>query len=387
MIKPKIALLTQWYLPGNNAGGPVRSIFSLVEFLKSEFEFYIITTNTDLNSTLPYKNIKQNEWFVENKVNYYYHNTSTLLASDVIKNIQSINPNLIYLNSFWSWKFSLNILKNKKAFNCSILLAPRGMLSLGALKIKSPKKKLFFILSKLLNWHNSIYFQASSQIEEKEIISKYPNSKVYILPNISSFSAIISNKNKTVNELNLFYLSRIAKVKNLHLALTYLKSVSPQYKINYSIYGNIEDQNYWEDCLQLINELPNHVNVKYKGNIPFNKVQTTLMNEDCLLLPTMNENFGHSIVESLLSSCPVIISNNTPWLDLEKENVGFNFNENNATAFVKSIEYYASLPTEKFFEIRKSCNLYISNKLNLEGTINNYKNSFNECIKNRLKYI
>jgi glycosyltransferase involved in cell wall biosynthesis len=385
LIKPKIALLTQWYLPGNNAGGPIRSIFSLVELLKQDFDFYIITTNTDLNSSLPYNNIKQNEWYLENGVNYYYHNSSNLLASDIIKNIQSIKPNLIYLNSFWSWKFSINILKHKNEFNCALLLAPRGMLSVGALKIKSAKKKLFFILSKLLNWHNSIYFQASSKIEEKEIISKYPKSKIYILPNISSFSPILSNKNKIINELNLFYLSRIAKVKNLHLALTFLKSVSPQYKINYSIYGNIEDQTYWEDCLKLINELPSNINVNYKGNIPFNKVQETLMNEDCLLLPTMNENFGHSIVESLLSSCPVIISNNTPWLDLEKENVGFNLNENNPTAFVKSIEYYASLSSEKFSEIRKLCNLYISKKLNLETIIKNYKNSFNECIKNRPK--
>lgn len=87
MIKPKIALLTQWYLPGNNAGGPVRSIFSLVELLKNDFEFYIITTNTDLNSETPYKNIQQNKWFIENGINYYYHNTENLRATDIIKNI------------------------------------------------------------------------------------------------------------------------------------------------------------------------------------------------------------------------------------------------------------------------------------------------------------
>lgn len=385
MIKPKIALLTQWYLPGNNAGGPVRSIFSLVELLKNDFEFYIITTNTDLNSETPYKNIQQNKWFIENGINYYYHNTENLRATDIIKNIQFINPNLIYLNSFWSWKFSLNILKNKNNFNCNILLAPRGMLSVGALKIKTYKKKLFFLLSNLLNWHRSIYFQASSEIEKQEIISKFPKSIIYTLPNLNAFSPIINNKHKGVNELNLFYLSRISKVKNLHLALTHLRSVSNQFKINYSIYGNIEDQSYWKDCLKIINDLPSHINVKYKGNIPFHKIQEALMNEDCLLLPTMNENFGHSIVESLLCSCPVIISKNTPWLNLEKEKVGFNLNENNSIEFVKAIEYYAGLSSENFNEIRKSCNLYISSKLNIESTIKNYKNSFNECIKNRLK--
>ncbi len=31
---------------------------------------------------------------------------------------------------------------------------------------------------------------------------------------------------------------------------------------------------------------------------------------------TFSENFGHSIVESMLNGCPNLISNNTPWNDI-----------------------------------------------------------------------
>jgi glycosyltransferase involved in cell wall biosynthesis len=34
---------------------------------------------------------------------------------------------------------------------------------------------------------------------------------------------------------------------------------------------------------------------------------------DLFILPTLNENFGHSIVESLSVGTPVLISDNTPW--------------------------------------------------------------------------
>ena len=40
-------------------------------------------------------------------------------------------------------------------------------------------------------------------------------------------------------------------------------------------------------------------------------------NNDFLILPTKGENFGHVIAESLSASLPVIISQNTPWRNLQ----------------------------------------------------------------------
>lgn len=385
MNKPKIAILTQWYLPGNNAGGPVKSLYSLIEVLKNSFDFYVITTNQDLNSNDEYSGIITNDWIQKDQVKYYYCKVNVDLSNNIIRTLIKLQPDLIYLNSFWSWTFSLNILKNKKKFNCNILLAPRGMLSKGALKIKPIKKALFLSISKVLKWHSNIYFQASTEIEKKEIETNFPSANILILPNLNSGSPSIGERKKPKNELNLFFLSRISKVKNLHLAINYLEKISNIYKINYNIYGNIEDQEYWQTIKEAIGKLPKNVHVEYKGKLNFNEVQIALKNEDCLLLPTMNENFGHSIVESFLSACPVIISNNTPWLNLQEQQVGFNFDENDEISMVKAIEYFAQMSNEDFINLRKKCNLYISEKLNLPFTIKNYITTFNECIQNRPK--
>ena len=85
-----------------------------------------------------------------------------------------------------------------------------------------------------------------------------------------------------------------------------------------------EDHEYWSKCIALITQLPKNVVVTYKKELAFNEVQTTISNYHALFLPTLNENFGHSIVESLLSGCPAIISDQTPWDDLEKNNAGKN---------------------------------------------------------------
>jgi glycosyltransferase involved in cell wall biosynthesis len=41
-------------------------------------------------------------------------------------------------------------------------------------------------------------------------------------------------------------------------------------------------------------------------------------------MPTLNENFGHSILESFCAGCPVIISDQTPWNGLQAIKVGVN---------------------------------------------------------------
>jgi glycosyltransferase involved in cell wall biosynthesis len=42
-----------------------------------------------------------------------------------------------------------------------------------------------------------------------------------------------------------------------------------------------------------------------------------------LLLPTAGESFGYVIFEALAAGCPVLISDRTPWRDLDRSGVGW----------------------------------------------------------------
>ncbi len=384
MNKPKVAILIDWYLPGTKAGGPVRSIYSLVNLLKNDFEFYIITTNKDLGSQQEYQDIEANKLFNIDGVNYFYFNTKFLVSKNMFNLLNQINPALIYLNSFWSFNFSVNIIKLRSNIfkKTPILLAPRGMLSKGALSLKSFKKSVFIFLSRNLGWHKNVIFHATNEDEKKDILSKYRNAKVKIAPNVNAAIPLVVNKIKDVNHLNLFFLSRVSPVKNLHFALQVLNTIPSEYKVNYDIYGNIEDENYWNECLKIINQLPKNVTVTHKGELQFHQVQKTICNYHFLFLPTLNENFGHSIVESLLSSCPVIISDQTPWNDCEKNNAGFALPLDNKLEFSKRIIDCIKLNQEGYNLKSKAALEYISKKINIVENINAYKNLFNESISN-----
>lgn len=384
MNKPKICVLIDWYLPGTKAGGPVRSVYSLVGLLKPYFDFYIITTNCDLGEARPYQDIEPNTLFTKEDVHYYYFSSQQLNSEQVLLLLKTINPHLVYLNSFWSRYFSINIvrLKSRKEIPCAVLLAPRGMLGKGALGLKAFKKMLFLTLANLFGWYKSIQFHATQDQEKKDILCKFRSANVLVAPNVNSGSVVRNKSSKQPNNLKLFYLSRIARVKNLHFALEVLRDIPSGYSIEYDIYGNLEDTAYWKYCETIIKQLPTHIKVNYKKELPFNEVQQVICEYHCLFLPTLNENFGHAIVESLLCGCPVIISDQTPWNDLEQNDSGYAIRLNDTKKFKEALIAYARCNQTAFSEKSQKAINYISEKINLEQITRQYKTLFNESIKN-----
>lgn len=379
MTKKNIAVLIDWYLPGNKAGGPVKSVYSMLNVLKSEFNFFVITTDHDLGSSTPYKNIETDKWVKYNGIPVYYFSKKNLRSKNILEVINSIKPDLVYLNSFWSYNFSLLPLRFKKAgkLKADIVLAPRGMLGKGAMSIKPLKKKLFLSLLKFVNLHSKTVFHATTTDEEKEIIKILKKAKVKIASNVNSAQLIEKRAiRKEPGELKLFYLSRIAKVKNLHYALEALSKITIDGKISYDIYGSMEDRIYWRECEAVIKKLPGNITVNYRGDLSFEQVQPMIDKYHFLFLPTLNENFGHSIYETLMSACPVIISDATPWNGVNDLNCGFAIPLKRKDEFASVIKSLVQYDNELYALMCQNCRIFMSGKINNERDIKAYKELF-----------
>ena len=77
-----------------------------------------------------------------------------------------------------------------------------------------------------------------------------------------------------------------------------------------------------------------------------------------ILFPTLGENYGHVILEAMMASCPVVISDRTPWLDLEKNNVGYSIPLEDKAKYIKCLQQYADMNTEEFEEVSRGAFLY-----------------------------
>lgn len=377
--KKTILILCDWFLPGYLAGGPIQSIATLTKQLGNEIDFKIITTDRDFKSEKAYDTIKTNIWTTYEGRSVFYVSPENLNPDFILKLIQDTNHDTIYLNSLFSKHFAVNPLKWKQQgkLNSHIVLAPRGMLGDGALAIKAFKKQVFLTYAKLFGLFKHITWQSTSQQETLEIKKRIgKNTQIIEVSNLPNMANEIKSLEKKICELRLCFISRVSEKKNLNFAIDVLKNIK-ECKIFFDVYGPIEDDAYWTICKENTKSLSVNVSFEYKGILKPSEIGATISQYHALFLPTQNENYGHIIVETLQHGRAVILSDQTPWRNLEKENIGFDIALNNKIKFIEAITILAQLNQLEFDGMSKNCLSFIQAKLNLEEIKSNYLKLFN----------
>lgn len=377
-MKPKLLIAVDWYVPAFKAGGPIQSVKNLVSHLNKFYEILILTSDRDLEDTEAMQEIVINKWVRKSQYKVIYLSPKKQTFKTFQEIIHQEQPQFIYLNSLFSIKFTLQPLWSAIRYkNAKIILAPRGMLGEGALAIKSFKKKLFIQLFKKSGISNKITWHATSQFEKEEIQKNFGRIQVVIANNLSSITPKMPvEKYKNVNQLNLFFVSRIAVKKNLLGALMILAKVKSELKIKFTIIGPIDEVEYWEACQKIIQDMPKHIEVEIKGAIPNFLLAEELKNEHALFLPTRHENYGHVIMEALQQSCPVIISDQTPWRNLQEIKIGWDIPLEDDSAYTAAIEKLARMSQLEYNHYSQNAWEYSKKRSQDKNTLKAYREIF-----------
>jgi glycosyltransferase involved in cell wall biosynthesis len=373
--RPKIAITIDWYLPGTNSGGPVRSIANLVSALP-EIDFYIITRNTDYCSTEPYEGIPANTW-VQQEANVwvYYFSEDQLTKKKLKEVMKGVQASTVYVSGIYSLAFSQWPLSIAKSLGSKTIIAARGMLSPHALAVKPMKKYLFLSFMRWINAYVGVEFHATSTEEAQDIktvIGKGAN--VTILPNVArQETTSIQEITKEKGSVKLVSIGRIAPEKGTLHALRALQEQKGN--IAFHLYGTCYDASYWQECQEVIVGLSNNVQVHYLGACTSEEVAQHIQSAHALLLPSEGENYGHAIVESLSLGRPVIISKNTPWKELAEQKAGMDVE---VPELKGSIEKFVQLNQEEYTEWTISTLDYYERKIGsqIQKTIEGYSNMF-----------
>lgn len=332
MSKPVVVVMYEYFFPGYKAGGPIQSLVNMITALQDRYEFKVVTTAYDLNETVPYNNVKVNQWNEvrliagSDAVSVWYAAPGKIPVSSMKQILTQARPDIIFINGLFTQWFAqpLWLYKLKRVKNVRIVVSPRGMLQPGALQVKPFKKKVYLGLFKLAGMFRNIHWHATSA-DEKTDIRRIIGEKatVAVAANIPRRPVpAIMYPEKTPGELRLVYLSIITEKKNLLLLLQLLQQQTQQ--ISLSIYGPVKEEAYWQLCEQAIRQLPANITVNYGGNIEPDRVQQTLQQYHAFISLTKGENFGHALYESLSVGRPVITSYFTPWNELQQKQAGFN---------------------------------------------------------------
>lgn len=343
--KPIILIVCDYYLPGQKSGGGLRTLLNIVDSFHDKFDFRVITRDHDVaGEKEPYRNVQVNKWNRVGNAVTFYLSKEKITLKNLRRLISETEPRIIFFNSFFSpltvYVLLLKRLRLISAVN--IVLAPTGELTKNALNIKSAKKRIFLQIAQIIGLYRKIIWKASTESEKREIEDIETSGKIYVVPDLSlcSFAERLDLQLKPVKNIGaakMVFLSRFVRKKNFKWLLENLHAIVGKLEID--VYGPIEDDAYWQECQKIIETLPENIVINQKGWIPFEKVEETLVKYHFFILPTLTENFGYVFLEASFCGCPLIISDQTPWLDLEKKGLGWDISLNEPEKWVSVINY------------------------------------------------
>lgn len=378
----KVLIIMGGFFPGKKFGGPPVSVDNFCTLMK-KWECYIITSNHDMGEDKVYSDISSG-WNKRENSQVLYLSDKEYGYKYFEKIIQEINPDIIYLQGLFQFCVIPCLFLAKK-YKIPVILAPRGELCKGAFR-KKYKKMPYIIFFKIFGLIKNIYFQSTS-IEETQAILKYlinKKEKIYFLNNIPSFPKIEKyQNNKELGKAKFIFLSRIVPKKNLFSVINYFSEIRGEVK--FDIYGIIEDEKYWNKCKEKIKTLPDNIKVEYKGMIEHNKVHRIFSEYDAFIFPTLSENFGHVIAEALMVGCPVIISDQTPWSDVNKVEGGWSIPLDNTELYIQAIQEIVDSDQNKKLLFRNNILEYINNKMKVKEIEKEYLISFSKIIMENKK--
>jgi glycosyltransferase involved in cell wall biosynthesis len=341
----KLLIFVDWFLPGYKAGGQIQSCANLALALKDEMQVHVVTRDRDLGDEQIYEGITPDTWQqMDNGLRVLYASPSGISFWRLRKMIDQVNPDCIYFNSMFSYKFTILplLVASSAAKKSKLVLAPRGMLHKGALQFKSSKKQTFLRLFKSLGLHRKVIFHATDPVEAVDIRNFFgAKTRIEHVNDFPNFhQEPLQTAVKQPGELKCLFVSRISPKKNLLYLISFLKSIKE--KVTLTIVGPVETEGYWEECKRTITTLPSNVTVEYKGAVPNHQLPDVYRQHHLFVLPTHGENFGHVIFESLINGRPLLISDQTPWRSLTEKRVGWDWGLNNTIGFTNALQQAAS---------------------------------------------
>ncbi|MCS3634857.1 glycosyltransferase involved in cell wall biosynthesis [Salinibacter ruber] len=384
MRKKVILTLLPYYLPISSTG-PVQTIASMVCRLSDEFCFKIITSNCGNKSQKKLVGGKANKWIDVEGARVYYASRRERTWLGIYRLIHQTEYNVLYLNTFWHSQFGVKpLLLNYIGLlpNKPLVLAPRGQFSPGAINLKAWKKYPYVWMAKNIGLTDGVIWQASSQREKRRIKQLMGgNERVVVakdLPSINNTVDPDDTKPKNNGKISIIFLSRIVPKKNLKYAINILRSLDCH--TDFTIVGPIEDEKYWQECKDLMSKLPKNINVYLLGGVDHDSVLKLMSLNDLFFLPTVGENYGHVIQEALSAGTPVLISDQTPWRNLETERVGWDLSLDRPERFRDAIRECIRKGPEEYRRWRKHIIEWEENRRRKEPVVEQNRKLFREAL-------
>ncbi len=333
----KICLVSSSFYPATFYGGPISANWYLSNKLaKNDIEMYISTTNANGNSRLK---VDTNRFIQQERnffVKYYHEQLINRFSLAFIIGIWSdiSNVDTVYIQYLFHYTVLFSLLFSL-ILGKEIIICPRGSFSEFTLSNKMSFMKSLWLTFFIKPFYKSIKWHASSYLEKRDIKRKFPDARVEIINDGVDFASFQKfNKYEKKDLLrrytntqfkhisNIFFsMGRLHPIKGFELLIdAFSLFVKEDKDAKLIIAGG--DDGVEKKLKKQIMDLQLKDSVFLIGAIGFEEKKILLNNCDYFTLASEFESFGIVIAEALSCGKPIVLSNKTPWRDLEKYKCG-----------------------------------------------------------------
>lgn len=333
----RICIVSSSFYPATFYGGPISATWDLSRKLaKKGIKVYVTTTNANGNSKL---NETKNTFIKKDEnlfVKYYNEQLINKLSLSFLFGIWSDikNSDVVYIQYVFHYTvpFSLlfSVFLNKK-----IIICPRGSLGEWGLQYKWKSIKRIWVSLFLRPFISKITMQASSYIEKDDILRNFPNAKVKIINDGVDFISFQNAQKLSRKEIierfsdstcddvsNIFFsMGRLHEIKGFDVIIDAFSLYLKDDKNAKLIIAGADDGVRSNLEFQIL-DLQIQESVFLIGEVGFENKKLLLNNCDYFTLASEFESFGIVIAEALSCGKPIVLSNKTPWKDLEINKCG-----------------------------------------------------------------
>ncbi len=311
----KVLHVVPTYWPAVRYGGPIYSVHGLCKALVGKHtDVSVFTTSVDGKNN---SDVEHGKEYLKDGIRIYYCESKYLRRiyySHQLKQALTDNINqydLVHLHSIFLYPTNIAArlaVKNKIPY----VVSPRGMLEKALIQNKSTiVKSAWLRLFERTTLEQANLIHLTSKREQQELSKfDYNFPAMVIIPN-GVDSDLINRKINHVNSsvFQVLFIGRLSWKKQIDKLIESLTLLD--FNVKLTIAGN-DDEQYQPQLEQLVSDLKikekEHIEVEFVGAKHGEAKKSLYESADVMVLPSLSENFGNTVIESMASGCPVIVT-------------------------------------------------------------------------------
>lgn len=304
----------------------------------------------------------KNELSLENCTLHYIEKglfNFTVLKRQFMELLDSIKPDIVHVNGCWLPMCSFVVFW-AKAKGYPVIISPHGMLEPWVIAKNHWTKKLPALLlyqRRALKMADTLVATAKS--EKENILKLGFNPKVALVPCGIDIDNIKLKETWTLTK-NILYMGLLRPNKGAGILLDVVSQLKQELYGYRIVIAGPDVDGYLRQLQEKCERLGLGNIVAFPGGVYGDKKWRLLHEADFFVLPTLNENFGIVIAESLLCGTPVITCKGAPWSALETERCGW-WKERTVEEVAKAMKQALFLSANELEAMGRRGNKYVRN--------------------------